>query len=179
MKNLVEKYGFMFGIAGVLVALDQWTKWLVRSNIVLGDTWLPESLAWLSPYARIVHWYNSGAAFGMFQNGSVIFATLAFIVIVALIYYFPQVDKNDWTLRLAMSMQLAGASGNLIDRLLQDGKVTDFISVGTFPVFNVADASISVGTVVLLLGVYLQERAAQKNKALPEEINQTSEVTIE
>ena len=94
MKNLVEKYGFMFGVAGLLVALDQWTKWLVRVNLVLGDTWLPESLTWLSPYVRIVHWYNTGAAFGMFQNGSVIFGTLAFIVICALIYYFPQVDKN-------------------------------------------------------------------------------------
>jgi len=179
LKNLVEKYGFMFGVAGLLVALDQWTKWLVRVNLVLGDTWLPESLAWLSPYVRIVHWYNTGAAFGMFQNGSVIFGTLAFIVICVLIYYFPQVDKKDWTLRLAMSMQLAGASGNLIDRLLRDGKVTDFISVGTFPVFNVADASISVGTVVLLLGVYLQERAAQKEKAKSGDANQTGEVTIE
>lgn len=159
----------MFGIAGLIVALDQWTKGLVRDNLVLGGTWLPESLAWLSPYARIVNWYNTGAAFGLFQNGSVIFATLAFIVICALIYYFPQVDKKDWTLRLAMSMQLAGASGNLIDRLMRDGRVTDFISVGTFPVFNVADASISVGTVVLLLGVYLQERAAQK-KVISEEV---------
>ena len=112
----------------------------------------------------------------MFQNGSVIFATLAFIVIGAIIYYFPQVDKKDWTLRLAMSMQLAGASGNLIDRLTQDGKVTDFISVGTFPVFNVADASISVGTVVLLLGVYLQERAALKEKAKTSDAHQTDEV---
>lgn len=179
MKNLFEKYSFMFGIAGVLIALDQWTKWLVRTNIMLGDSWLPESLAWLSPYARIVNWYNTGAAFGMFQNGSVIFATLAFVVIGALIYYFPQVDKSDWTLRLAMSMQLAGASGNLIDRLLHDWKVTDFISVGTFPVFNVADASISVGTVVLLLGVYLQERAALKEKAKTGDVNQTDEVTID
>jgi signal peptidase II len=179
LKNLFEKYSFMFGIAGALVALDQWTKWLVRSNIALGDTWLPDSLAWLSPYARIVNWYNTGAAFGMFQNGSAIFATLAVIVICALIYYFPQVEKKDWTLRLAMSMQLAGASGNLIDRLTQDGKVTDFISVGTFPVFNVADASISIGTVVLLLGVYLQERAAQKEKAEHGADNQTGEVTLE
>ena len=108
-----------------------------------------------------------------------IFGTLAFIVIGVLIYYFPQVDKKDWTLRLAMSMQLAGASGNLIDRLTQDGKVTDFISVGTFPVFNVADASISVGTVVLLLGVYLQERAALKEKAQLGNAHQTDEVTIE
>ena len=169
----------MFGIAGGLVALDQWTKWLVRTYIVLGETWLPESLAWLSPYARIVHWYNTGAAFGMFQNAGVIFATLAFIVICALIYYFPQIDKKDWTLRLAMSMQLAGASGNLIDRLLHNWKVTDFISVGTFAVFNVADASISVGTVVLLLGVYLQERAALKEKNKTGDANQTDEATLE
>ncbi|MEP7134412.1 MAG: signal peptidase II [Chloroflexota bacterium] len=180
MKSLVEKYSFMFGIAGLIVTLDQWTKWLVRTNLGLGDTWLPKSLEWLSPYARIVHWYNTGAAFGMFQNGSAIFAVLAVIVICALIYYFPQVDKQDWTLRVAMSMQLAGASGNLIDRLLRGGQVTDFISVGKFAVFNVADASISVGTAVLLLGVYLQERAAQKEKAkLAGDAHQTDEVTIE
>jgi len=172
VKRFFEKYSYMFVIASLVVALDQWTKTLVRDNLVLGATWLPESFEWLSPYARIVHWYNTGAAFGMFQNGSMIFMALAFIVICAIIYYFPQVDKHDWSLRLAMSMQLAGASGNLIDRLLHDGKVTDFISVGTFPVFNVADASISVGTVVLLLGVYLQERAVHKQAKSEEVINE-------
>ena len=154
----------MFTIAGVIVALDQWTKWLVRTNIPSTTSWLPESLQWLSPYARIVNWHNTGAAFGMFQNGSMVFTVLAFIVIGAIIYYYPQVDKSDWTLRIAMSMQLAGALGNLIDRLTQDGRVTDFLSVGTFPVFNVADSSISVGTVILLVGIYFQERAAMKEK---------------
>ena len=179
MKRVFEKYAFLVLIAGLIVALDQWTKSLVRNNIVIGGTWLPQSLEWLSPYARIVNWYNTGAAFGMFQNGSVVFSVLAIIVICAIIYYFPQVDKNDWTLRLAMSMQLAGASGNLIDRLTHAGKVTDFISIGTFAVFNVSDASISVGTVVLLLGVYLQERAIQKEKTKSGDANQTGEVTIE
>lgn len=164
MKKLVEKYGLMFSIAGVIVALDQWTKWLVRSNIAEGTSWLPETLQWLSPYARIVNWYNTGAAFGMFQGGSMVFTVLAFIVIGAIIYYFPQVEKHDWALRIAMSMQLAGATGNLIDRLTQGGKVTDFISVGRFPVWNVADASITVGTIILLIGVYIQERAALKAK---------------
>jgi signal peptidase II len=179
VKRVFEKYTFLFSVAALIVALDQWTKSLVRNNIAIGTTWLPKSFEWLSPYARIVNWYNTGAAFGIFQNGSMIFATLAVIVICAIVYYFPQVDKKDWTLRLAMSMQLAGASGNLIDRLLHAGKVTDFISVGTFAVFNVADASISVGTVVLLLGVYLQERAIQKEKAKSGDANQTGEVTIE
>ncbi len=164
MKKFVEKYGLMFSIAGVIVILDQWTKWLVRSNIPTGISWLPESMEWLSPYARIVNWYNTGAAFGMFQGGSMVFTVLAFIVIGAIIYYFPQIEKHDWALRIAMSMQLAGASGNLIDRLTQGGKVTDFISVGRFPVWNVADASITVGTIVLMVGVYLQERAMLKEK---------------
>ena len=175
MKNIVGKYVYLFLIAGTLIALDQWTKWLVRANLELGGSWLPESLDWLSPYARIVHWYNTGAAFGMFQGGSMIFMVLAFVVVGAIIYYFPQVEPQDWTLRLALSMQLAGALGNLLDRLQFDGRVTDFISVGTFPVFNIADASISVGTVILLLGVYLQERAAHKAKAT--ETPQSNELT--
>lgn len=176
MKS-IGKYIYLFLIAGVIVALDQWTKELVRTQLSLGETWLPDWLSWLSPYARIVNWYNRGAAFGMFQSGSMVFMVLAIIVIAAIIYYYPRVEAHDWTLRLAMSMQLAGAMGNLIDRILHDGKVTDFISVGTFPVFNVADASISVGTAVLLLGVYLQERAAQKAKT--PDSNQPSEVTSE
>ena len=162
MKNLIEKYSFMFVITVVIVVFDQWTKWLVRVSLPLGATWLPGSLEWLSPYARVVHWHNTGAAFGIFQGGSMVFTVLAFIVIGAIIYYFPHVEKSDWSLRIAMSMQLGGALGNLTDRLTNDGRVTDFLSVGTFPVFNVADASISVGTVILLLGVYLQERAAKK-----------------
>jgi len=177
VKSIFGKYVFLFGIAGVLIALDQWTKNLIRNNLALGETWLPEGWDWLSPYARIVHWYNTGAAFGMFKQGSSIFMVLAIVVICAIIYYFPKVELQDWTLRVAMSMQLAGAGGNLIDRILRDGKVTDFISVGTFPVFNVADASISVGTAILLLGVYLQERALKQAQAL--ETHQQSEATGE
>lgn len=163
MRNVFKNYWGIFTIAAVLVALDQWTKWLVRTNMPAGQSWMPESLQWLSPYARIVHWYNRGAAFGMFQEGGMVFTVLAFIVVAAIIYYYPQVSRVDWPLRLAMSMQLGGAIGNLIDRLTI-GHVTDFISVGTFPVFNIADASISVGCVVLLLGVWWQERAAKKEK---------------
>jgi len=163
VRNVIQKYWTIVLIALLIVGLDQWTKWLVRVNIPAGGTWLPESLEWLSPYARIVHWYNTGAAFGLFKEGGMVFTVLAFIVIGAIIYYYPQVERSDWPLRLAMSMQLGGAIGNLIDRLTI-GQVTDFISVGTFPVFNIADASISLGCVVLLLGVWWNERV-QKKKA--------------
>jgi len=159
----VKKYFIMylplFGIAGIVVALDQWTKWLVRQNIPFGSQWLPDGLMWLYPYARFVNWHNTGAAFGMFQEGSAVFAVLAFVVIGVILYYYPKIQSEGWLFRLALSLQLAGAVGNLIDRLTQDGKVTDFISVGTFPVFNVADSSITVGTALLILGVWLSERA--------------------
>jgi signal peptidase II len=177
LKNVFRKYGTIGLIAIVIVLLDQWTKTLVRTNIPQGASWLPDSLLWLSPYARIVHWYNTGAAFGMFKDASTILTVLAFIVIGAILFYYPQVSRDDWSLRLALSMQLGGAIGNLIDRLTI-GHVTDFISVGNFPVFNVADASISVGAVVLFLGVWLQERADKKREAdLP--IEATSETSRE
>ena len=165
MNQKVKDYLVLIGVAGIVVALDQWTKWLVRTNIEFGAQWLPAGFEWLSPYARIVNWYNSGAAFGMFQNGNLVFTTLAILVVVAIIYYYPQVEAEDWTLKLAMGLQLAGAAGNLIDRL-RVGKVTDFISIGTFPVFNVADSSITIGVVVLLIGVWLKEQQEKKKAEL-------------
>lgn len=167
MESKIKDYALLFGVAGVSVAFDQWTKWWVRENIAFGGEWLPDWLMWLSPYARLVHWYNSGVAFGMFQNGNLVFTILAFIVIGAIIYYFPHAEPDDWTLKLAMGLQLGGAMGNLIDRLLM-GKVTDFISVGAFPVFNIADASISVGVAILLLGIWLKEREEKSKAALAE-----------
>ena len=158
MKKYFPMYLNLLGIAGIVVALDQWTKWLVRENIPFATQWLPEGMEWLMPHARLVYWHNTGAAFGMFQDGAAIFTALAFVVIGAILFYYPQIESEGWLFRLALSLQLAGATGNLIDRLMHDGKVTDFISVGTFPVFNVADSSITIGTAILILGVWLSER---------------------
>jgi len=164
LNSKIKDYLILLGVASIVVVLDQWTKWLVRENIEFGAQWLPAWLSWLSPYARIVHWYNSGAAFGLFQNGNLIFTILAFIVIGAILYYYPFVQYEDWTLKLAMGLQLAGAAGNLVDRLMM-AKVTDFISIGTFPVFNVADSSITIGVIVLLLGLWIKERKEKRKAA--------------
>ncbi len=161
MKRILD-YLALFGVAGVIILLDQWTKELVRTNISPGEMWLPESLDWLMPYARLINWHNSGAAFGTFQGFSWVFTVLAFVVTGLIIYYYPRVDPADWWLKLAMGMQMGGALGNVVDRLFQNGEVTDFISVGTFPVFNIADSSISVGVAILLLGVWLKEQAERR-----------------
>jgi signal peptidase II len=154
----------LFLFAGVIVALDQWTKALVRDNIPLGADWLPSWLSWLMPYARIRHTFNTGAAFGLFQQGGLIFAILAVIVSILIISYFPSVSRRDWWLRLALGMQLGGALGNLVDRIMRNGQVTDFISVGNFAIFNVADSCITVGVIILVLGVWITERREAKAK---------------
>lgn len=167
--NKIFDYLRLFFVAGVVIALDQWTKMLVRVNIPFGEAWAaPESLNWLTPYARIIHWQNSGAAFGSFQGFSWIFTILAFVVAGMIIYYYPRVDSADWWLKLAMGMQMGGALGNVVDRITNDGHVTDFISVGNFPVFNIADSSISVGVAILLLGMWFKERAERKARQAEE-----------
>lgn len=162
MKKYVRDYLFLLVIAGLIIAADQAVKYWIRDTLQLGEVYRPE--LWISDYARIVNWKNYGAAFGIFQNLSLIFTILSFVVSLVIIYYFPQVPRQDWLLRVAMGMLLGGAIGNLIDRLYQ-GYVTDFISVGSFPVFNIADASISTGVVVLFIGMWLQERQKDQTQA--------------
>jgi signal peptidase II len=172
IKNYWSDYVAMFLIAGAIIGFDQWTKIQVRTNIPLGGDWLPAWLAWLMPIARLRYWYNSGAAFGIFQNGNLVFMILAIIVAGVILYYLPRTARKDWWLRLALAMQFSGAVGNLVDRI-QFGHVTDFISVGSFAIFNVADASISVGVAVLILGVWITDRADKRRQAA-----KSAEVTV-
>lgn len=153
----LKKYLSLLSVAGLVVVLDQWTKWFVRTNIPLQGSWLPDSLSWLSPYARFVFIYNKGAAFGMFQDANVILTILAFLVLGGILYYYAHIESHDRWMRLAAALYLGGVLGNLIDRLTM-GKVTDFISVGNFYIFNIADASINVGVVVLLIAFWMNER---------------------
>lgn len=160
-KNYVRDYLILVLGSGLIIAFDQFTKSLVLKNIPFMESWLPESLSWLAPYARIVHWRNSGAAFGLFQDGNMVFIVMAFLATIFIFVFFPMIESEERVLRFAMVLQLGGALGNLIDRL-QFGYVIDFLSVGNFPVFNVADSSITIGVGVLLISILLQEFKEQK-----------------
>lgn len=160
MKRLLNNYALLAAVAGPIIIIDQLSKAYLRSQLAPGEMWAPWD--WLLPYARIIHVTNTGAAFGIFQGLGDVFRILAIIVAAAILWYFPQVPRGERLLRVALAMQFAGAVGNLIDRFRQ-GFVTDFISVGTFPVWNVADASITVGVGVLLLAMWLQERREKKS----------------
>ena len=167
LKQYSKDYLLLFSIAGLVIYFDQFTKNLVRDNLRIGEMWVPWE--WLAPYARIIHWQNTGAAFGLGQNLSWVFTILAFIVVGAIIYYFPQVNRNSWLIRIALGMQMGGALGNLIDRLTQDMHVTDFVSIGRFAVWNVADACIFVGTIILIFGVWVEDRKTSQVQNLVDE----------
>jgi signal peptidase II len=165
LKKTLRDYLLLFLVAGSIILLDQLSKAWIRSTLGLGEIYRPD--LWLTEYARLINWKNYGAAFGMFQSGSTIFMLLSMVVSLGLVYYFPQVPREERIARLAICLLLGGAVGNLIDRLHQ-GYVTDFISVGDFPVFNVADASISTGVAVLFIAMWMQERAQRRENAAAE-----------
>ena len=161
MKKLIKTYGLLALVAGLVILLDQVTKAIVRANLPFGDSWSP--FEGFASFIRIVHWENHGAAFGLFQGGGILFGILAAIVSLIIIAYFPSIPQEFVIMRIALAMQMGGAIGNLIDRL-RFGPVTDFIAVGAFPVFNIADASITVGVAILLVSVWLEERKEQAQK---------------
>jgi signal peptidase II len=176
MHPLLKKYSTLFLVVSAVLLLDQWTKWLVRTNIPLNGSWLPEPLYWLAPYARLVFIYNKGAAFGMFQNGGLIFTIVAILVALGILYFYNQIESHDWPLRLAAGLYLGGVLGNLIDRVAL-GQVVDFISVGTFYIFNVADASINVGVALLLIGYWRSERMKANHSSADELLSKNGETS--
>lgn len=168
-----RRFFIFFLVAAGIIAFDQWTKWLVIQTIPLNTSWLPESLDWLMPYARLFHIQNRGASFGMFQGGNTFLIILTAVIVAGIIYYVSRMDHpNNW-MWVAAGMYLGGAVGNLIDRLTL-GAVTDFVSVGTFYIFNVADASINISVILLLILSWLHERnqPAQVPEPEPQEIKE-------
>lgn len=165
MKKFLRTYGGLLLPVVLIIGLDQWTKYLVESRLAYGEIWAP--WPWLTPYARIIHWTNTGVAFGLFQGMGWIFSVFAIAISIAILYYFPKVEKEDWAIRVALVLEMAGAIGNMIDRLRINGAVLDFISVGSFPVFNVADSCITVGVVFLAIGILIQDQREKKQQAAP------------
>lgn len=169
MKKFFKQYGPLLLIVPVILVLDQVTKAIVRANIPYGSVWMP--LDWLRPFLKFVYIHNTGAAFGLFQNGGLVFGIMAVLVSGFIIYYYPQIPQEEKLMRVALALQMAGALGNLIDRI-RFGQVTDFVSVGNFPVFNVADSCITIGVGLLILAMWLLERKEKREQAAAEPVDE-------
>lgn len=151
-----------YAIAGLVILFDQLTKWLVVKNMELG-----ERIEIIDPYFTLLSHRNRGAAWGMLEGQMWLFYIVTAIVAVGIIYYFHKEAKDHPLFGISLMLLLGGAIGNFIDRLLS-GEVVDFISVlipvinYDFPIFNIADAALTIGVVLLIIHIFLDEKKNKK-----------------
>ena len=146
----------LFLTALLVVVADQLTKIWVRSY----PEWQP---IYEEGFFRLIHVHNTGAAFGLFQGQSFTLTIVA-LVGVALLLFWALFAYRRFPLlvgvsnRIALGLILGGTVGNLVDRL-RLGHVTDFIDVGIWPAFNIADSAIVVGVIIVIYSLFRLVRA--------------------
>lgn len=148
MQDRTRRLWLWFALtAAVVLALDRLTKLWVEKAIPLYGSWPATG------FFRITHGENTGAAFGIFQNSRLVLAIISGIGIIVVLFIALWFSKRfvflSWrSSLLALGLLLGGTMGNFIDRAFI-GHVTDFIKVGPWPDFNVADSSLVVGSILL------------------------------
>jgi signal peptidase II len=160
----VERAGSLLWWAiALIVVADQLTKLLVQRFIPVFDA-IPIIPGLLS----LVHVHNAGVAFGIMNDmshpfRSTLTTALALVALVGIVYYSRQVRREERLARLGLSLILGGAVGNLIDRARQ-GYVVDFVDVfwqdWHFWAFNVADAAITCGAILIFFELFFPSRHA-------------------
>jgi signal peptidase II len=134
-------------LSSVLILLDRLTKWWAGDRLAYGR---PQPL--IGQAIRLTRVHNVGGAFGLFPGSGMVFlAVSALVSVVLIVLLVAGRVRGLWT-RIGASIVLAGALGNLIDRLLY-GYVLDFFEIRGFPVFNLADACISVGAALIIISM--------------------------
>ncbi|MDP2697270.1 signal peptidase II [Thalassospira sp.] len=148
MAMKYRAFAWNFLLLGLVFLADQWTKQMAIDGLSN-----PTRLIEVTPFLNFLLAWNSGVSFGLFQDNApwVMIAVTAAITIGFLIWMWRTRDR---VLGIALALVVGGAVGNLVDRL-RHGAVTDFIDMHAYgyhwPVFNLADAAITIGAVLLLI----------------------------
>jgi signal peptidase II len=146
-------------VATVVIVLDQLTKgWVVAT---LGPSTMTRFIPIVGDDVRIAYSHNTGVAFSMFQGHPELLTVLAILILAGAVWFYAtQLPNQRRAIQIIMGLIVGGALGNLIDRI-RLGYVVDFMQVGWFPIFNVADSAISVGAALLMLQ-FLRDELAQR-----------------
>ncbi len=153
-KLYAIRFGGIMMIAGAVLLLDRLTKAWVRHHFQLGES--RRVAAWF--YLTYVQ--NTGTAFGFFQGNNKALLVLAFVILGALLYGARGLsERGGFWGALGVALVLGGAVGNVMDRI-HFGQVIDFLDFRVWPVFNIADSAISIGTVSIMVGLLFKDRSA-------------------
>lgn len=138
----------LFVTLAVLI-LDQFTKAYIVKTMSVGD-----SYSVIPGFLNITSHRNTGAAWGILSGKMGFFFLVTIIVLGLLTYFYVKEARGHFWMQMAISLLFAGALGNLIDRM-KNGEVVDFIDTYIFgydfPIFNVADSSLTVGVILILI----------------------------
>lgn len=146
--------GLVSLVAGGVFLLDQLTKTMIVSSLASFAPHIDLVGSWLS----LEYTENRGVAFGLLSGLGPLVAAIPLLVVVVLVaLYLSSPVPPRWQ-SIGVGLLAGGAAGNLADRL-RLGYVIDFISVGRWPNFNVADSAITVGAVTLIVGWMLVDGA--------------------
>ena len=149
-------------IAIAVIALDQWTKWLIIENMVLG-----ESIPVIDSFLYITSHRNTGAAWGILEGQMWFFYIITILVVLALLYYLKKSASEGALFKVSLALMLGGAIGNFIDRVFRQ-EVVDFIHTYpfgyNFPIFNIADSSLVIGVALLMIYMVKEERKMKEKE---------------
>lgn len=139
-----------WGTTALVVGLDQFTKWLVKVYMTPG-----ESLPLIPGFLSLTYVQNQGAAFSIMTGQRVLLLFISALVVLAVVV-FNQRCKPDGVWQVISALIAGGALGNFIDRIVR-GYVVDFLDLGWWPVFNLADSAICCAAAVFII-VSLREK---------------------
>ncbi len=166
-----------FLTAILVLVLDQWTKAWVVTNLY--PSFFGPRISLIGDYLTLYYIKNNGAAFSLFANNIVLVFLIAVAIGVIVYLYLHRLNAGSLWYKLIFGLIIGGALSNLIDRVRHGGYVVDFISFNIpqfnfhFAIFNLADAAISIGVVLLfvtlLFGSLLKpEEASKKTQTMQE-----------
>ena len=150
----------LIGILITALVVDQITKQLVLDNLGIGASWPGDG------FFRFTYVRNDGTAFGLFQNNGTLLTFVSIGAVALIVYFYREAAMVSWFTRTALGLQLGGALGNLMDRF-RHGYVVDFLDVGPWPIFNIADSAIITGIVALITYFVLFGEHGDKTELAP------------
>lgn len=138
----------------IIIALDQLTKYMIVKSLEIGD-----SVKVIKNLLYITSHRNEGAAWGILQGKMWLFYIVTIVVLVILVMFFKSEGYGKPLIQFGLSLLIAGSIGNFIDRLFRS-EVVDFIDTYifgyNFPIFNVADAALTIGVIVLIIVILFE-----------------------
>jgi len=161
-----------WSIMVIALVLDQLTKWQVIERLSVGESWPSTGLF------RFTHAWNTGTAFSLFQGQGDILTWVSLGAVAVLTWIYKSINDPPWVLRIAFGLQFGGAIGNIVDRF-RLGHVTDFIDVGVWPVFNIADSSIVVGIGLMIFYFWFIDSGSDKEASGEKESDATDMQTVD